>query len=89
MDIADIKQAVNAKLDNEVLNALFRASWPSHAWLDFEPVLARSLVHVTAAEARSLGASWMHVDFVPELEPFCRAAGFRSTTAGLVDLRDG
>ena len=119
-------------LDNETLNALFAAAWPTHRQRDFRPVLQRSLVYIAAfqdtrlvgfvnvawdggvhgfvldtivhpdvrrrgiglallreaAEAASeSGLEWLHVDFVKELEPFYRAAGYRDTVAGLLDLR--
>ena len=44
------------------------------------------LVRRAAQLARSRGAAWLHVDFVPDLEPFYRRAGFGPTTAGLMDL---
>ena len=36
--------------------------------------------------ARCRGVEWLHVDFDEELEPFYRAAGFSSTSAGLLRL---
>ena len=38
----------NAPLNNDELNSLFAISWPSHVPRDFGPVLARSLVHLSA-----------------------------------------
>lgn len=37
---------------------------------------------IDAAKAR--GVEWVHVDFVPELQPFYRKAGFRPTSAGIL-----
>ena len=46
----------NAPLNNDELNSLFALSWPSHVPRDFAPVLARSLVHLSArAGARLVG----------------------------------
>ena len=38
----------DASLDSDELNSLFVRCWPEHSWRDFGPVLARSLVHVSA-----------------------------------------
>lgn len=38
----------NALLSDDELNSLFAASWPSHSWREFGPVLARSLVYLSA-----------------------------------------
>lgn len=121
----------NASLADDELNLLFEKSWPAHRWRAFGPVLARSLVHVSArvgdrlvgfanvatdggehaflldptvdpdfrrrgigralvqramAESRRRGASWLHVDYALELEPFYRSAGFQATAAGLIRI---
>lgn len=44
------------------------------------------LVREAVRVASSRGVAWLHVDFVSELAAFYRAAGFRSTTAGLLQL---
>ena len=132
MSERELSMSVNARLENEALNALFSAAWADHAWRDFAPVLERGLVHVSAyageqlvgfanvatdggahaflldptvhpsvqrsgigtalvrravVEAKARGATWLHVDFLPELEAFYRGLGFRHTHAGLIDLR--
>jgi GNAT superfamily N-acetyltransferase len=38
----------NASLKDDELNSLFAISWPSHVSRNFGPVLARSLVHLSA-----------------------------------------
>lgn len=123
--------AVDVALNDDELNELFAESWPAHSRRRFGPVLARSLVHVSArlgerlvgfvnvasdggehaflldptvapdlrrngvgkalvaraiGEARSRGARWLHVDYLPELEPFYRSVGFRTTSAGVMRL---
>ncbi|MER5203811.1 GNAT family N-acetyltransferase [Streptomyces sp. NPDC002825] len=45
---------VDAPLSDDELNALFRAAWPGHRDTDFGPVLARSLLRVTARRAGRL-----------------------------------
>lgn len=50
--------------------------------------IATALVAEATAIARDRGATWLHVDFEPHLEPFYRACGFRPTAAGLIRLRD-
>lgn len=50
--------------------------------------IATALVAEATALARDKGATWLHVDFEPNLEPFYRACGFRHTAAGLIRLRD-
>jgi GNAT superfamily N-acetyltransferase len=47
------------------------------------------LLREAARVAAERGVEWLHVDFTPELEPFYRAAGFRPTAAGLMQLRRG
>jgi ribosomal protein S18 acetylase RimI-like enzyme len=43
-----------------------------------------ALVNAAARLAADGGIEWLHVDYEPELESFYRAAGFRSTLAGLL-----
>ena len=43
-----------------------------------------ALVSAAAGTAAERGLEWLHVDYEPALEPFYRAAGFRSTHAGLL-----
>ena len=45
------------------------------------------LVAAAAAEARTAGCEWLHVDFDEELRPFyLDACGFEPTSAGLISL---
>ena len=44
------------------------------------------LVQRAVALARDRGCRWLHVDYVPELAPFYRAAGFRDSAAGIMPL---
>jgi GNAT superfamily N-acetyltransferase len=44
------------------------------------------LVRAAAAEAKALGAEWLHVDYEPQLESFYGQCGFRPTAAGLMRL---
>ncbi|MFB7513264.1 GNAT family N-acetyltransferase [Streptomyces sp. NPDC056144] len=44
------------------------------------------LVNAATAEARALGAEWLHVDYEPHLESFYAQCGFRPTAAGLLRL---
>jgi ribosomal protein S18 acetylase RimI-like enzyme len=44
------------------------------------------LVRRAAALARSRQCTWLHVDYEPRLAPFYRAAGFRETAAGVINL---
>ncbi len=45
------------------------------------------LVSIAAAEARTAGCEWLHVDFEPEHREFYLAAcGFTETEAGLIQL---
>lgn len=48
--------------------------------------LGTRLVASAAAEARRLGAGWLHVDFEPHLAGFYGDCGFRPTDAGLMRL---
>jgi GNAT superfamily N-acetyltransferase len=45
------------------------------------------LVKRAADEARRRGIEWLHVDYEPHLEGFYRRCGFRSTLAGLINLK--
>jgi len=46
------------------------------------------LVRLAAKHAKASGCQWLHVDFEPHLRTFYfDACGFRSTDAGLIDLR--
>lgn len=49
--------------------------------------IGRELVRRVADAARERGAEWLHVDYEPQLAAFYTACGFRSTNAGLIDLR--
>ncbi|MFI1931954.1 GNAT family N-acetyltransferase [Streptomyces sp. NPDC020330] len=44
------------------------------------------LVGAAAAEAKSRGAQWLHVDYEAHLEQFYAQCGFRPTAAGLMRL---
>ena len=46
-----------------------------------------ALLREAAKAASQSGLKWLHVDFVKELEPFYRSAGYRDTVAGLLYLR--
>ena len=50
--------------------------------------LGLELLNEDASAAKEQGCEWLHVDFVPEIEPFYRAAGYRPTQAGLLRLWD-
>ncbi|MFG2834607.1 GNAT family N-acetyltransferase [Streptomyces zaomyceticus] len=52
--MTDTVVEVDGPLTGEELNVLFRASWPGHRDTDFGPVLARSLLRVTARRAGTL-----------------------------------
>lgn len=45
-----------------------------------------ALVEAAVAAARARGVEWLHVDYEPRLEAFYRAAGFRPTHAGVLQL---
>ncbi len=49
--------------------------------------IATHLVRLVTDAARTRGATWLHVDYEPRLEPFYAACGFRPTKAGLISLR--
>lgn len=48
--------------------------------------LGRALVGAAVRAAGASGATWLHVDYDPELAQFYAAAGFRPTAAGLIAL---
>jgi ribosomal protein S18 acetylase RimI-like enzyme len=48
--------------------------------------IARELVRLVTAEARTRGAHWLHVDYEPHLTSLYQSCGFRPTAAGLLDL---
>jgi ribosomal protein S18 acetylase RimI-like enzyme len=48
--------------------------------------IARELVRLVTAEAKTRGAHWLHVDYEPHLNSFYESCGFRPTAAGLIDL---
>ena len=48
MIMTDILFRVNPLVTNDVLNGLFRASWPAHCDSDFQVVLTRSLLYLCA-----------------------------------------
>jgi ribosomal protein S18 acetylase RimI-like enzyme len=49
--------------------------------------VGRALVRCAVDEARSLGADWLHVDHEARHAAFYRRCGFRSTQAGLIELK--
>jgi GNAT superfamily N-acetyltransferase len=49
--------------------------------------IGSTLLQRVAEVARMKGIKWLHVDFIPELTPFYRKAGFRSTEAGLLNIQ--
>ncbi|MBC8064683.1 MAG: GNAT family N-acetyltransferase [Chlorobia bacterium] len=51
--------------------------------------IGRRLMEEAAKVASEKGIEWLHVDYEPHLEPFYSACGFRSTLAGLRNLRTG
>jgi diadenosine tetraphosphate (Ap4A) HIT family hydrolase/GNAT superfamily N-acetyltransferase len=50
--------------------------------------IGSELLRRAVAVARTSGADWLHVDFEHRLHGFYTRAGFRSTAAGLVRLKD-
>lgn len=49
--------------------------------------IGTELIRHAAAQARTAGCEWLHVDFEADLAPFYfGACGFEPTTAGLIDL---
>lgn len=68
-----------------------------HAWLQDVMVATRAqrlglgvqMINVATEQSRAAGCEWLHVDFDDALRPFYfDAAGFRPTTAGLIDLTE-
>ena len=51
--------------------------------------IGQELVRRAAEASRERGAEWLHVDYEPELDHFYKKAGFRSTSAGLMNLMQG
>ena len=49
-----LRYCLKSPLTNEALNALFAASWPEHRLRDFQPILSRSLVFISAFQAEQL-----------------------------------
>ena len=43
-----IRYRASQPVSNELLNTLFGDSWPDHTWMDFQPILARSLLYLCA-----------------------------------------
>ena len=50
----DVSYAVGCAVSDDELNALFSASWPSHTWRDFRPILRQSLTYVCAHQEGAL-----------------------------------
>ena len=50
--------------------------------------IGNRLVREAMALARSRGVEWHHVDYEPRLAEFYAKCGFRTTAAGLINLRD-
>jgi len=48
--------------------------------------IGTALLQHAASVAAQRGVAWLHVDFVPPLEPFYRGCGYRRTEAGLLPL---
>ncbi|BAK35031.1 hypothetical protein MLP_20170 [Microlunatus phosphovorus NM-1] len=44
------------------------------------------LVSRLADQVKGAGCEWLHVDYLPHLDSFYRACGFRPTHAGLIQL---
>jgi ribosomal protein S18 acetylase RimI-like enzyme len=49
--------------------------------------IGTTLLRKAAELAKLKGAAWLHVDFEDRFEPFYRKAGYRSTGAGVLNLR--
>jgi GNAT superfamily N-acetyltransferase len=49
--------------------------------------IGSGLLRRAADVAREKGIEWLHVDFIPELKSFYRKAGYRSTEAGLLNIK--
>ena len=50
--------------------------------------VATELVRRATAEAQRAGCHWLHVDYEPHLHAFYKGCGFKSTSAGLINLLD-
>jgi GNAT superfamily N-acetyltransferase len=83
--------------DGEMLVGFVQVCWDggAHAFLLDTVVhpayrrrgIGRGLVLAAAAEARTHGCAWLHVDYEPRLDAFYRdACGFAPTAAGLLSL---
>lgn len=55
---------------------------PNHRHRGIGSLLVEHLIN----EVKQASCQWLHVDFEPHLDPFYRAAGFRPTPAGLIQL---
>ena len=63
-----------------VLDTVVAAAWRRRG-------IATELVAIAEREARAAGCEWLHVDFEPHLTAFyLEACGFRSTSAGVIEL---
>jgi GNAT superfamily N-acetyltransferase len=51
--------------------------------------IGHALIKGLLARARELNVRFVHVDYLPELEPFYQSAGFLPTSAGLIELAKG
>lgn len=49
--------------------------------------IGSGLLQRVADVAHEKGIEWFHVDFIPELKPFYRKAGYRSTEVGLLSVK--
>lgn len=87
---------VTARRDGDLVGFV-NVPWDGvvHAWIQDTMVSARArhlgigtrIVAIAVDEARSAGCGWMHVDFDEPLRSFyIEACGFRSTSAGLIEL---
>lgn len=50
--------------------------------------IASRMVRRASDLARERGATWLHVDYVPQLEALYAGCGFRPTAAGLIRLAE-
>jgi GNAT superfamily N-acetyltransferase len=84
--------------DGPVLTGFVNVPWDggTHAFILDTLVAAHArhqgvgsrLVALAAAEARTAGCAWLHVDFEDHLRPFyLESCGFTTTNAGLIALR--
>src|SRR2546421_12761352 len=62
-----------------LLDTTVHPNWQRHG-------IGRRLVVTAADQARASGATWLHVDYEPDLEEVYRACGCRPTAAGLLRL---